>query len=179
MKVCSFNKPVIGAISGWALAGGCELAMACDILISSDDAQFGEPEIRFGSGPVTILMPFIIGQKKTNELLLTGDLVSAQEALALGMINKVVPKSELLSEAERMATKIAVTPLQVLRFTKRGINRSYEAMGLREAVQSNLDVAAILNSVYSEERKEFTRLVSETGLRSALAWRDARYSEHG
>lgn len=175
MQVWGLSKPVIGAVSGWALAGGCELAMACDMLIATEDSQFGEPEIRFGSGPVTLLMPFIIGQKKTNELLYTGDIIDAQTALELGMVNKVVPAAELDDVVRKLARKVALTPLPVLRFTKLALTRAYEAMGLREAVKSNLDIASVLNSVHSEERKEFTELVASKGLGAALAWRDERY----
>jgi len=176
MQVWGLSKPVIGAVAGFCLAGGFELAMACDMLIATDDAQFGEPEIRFGSGPVTLLMPFLIGEKKTNELLYTGDTIAADDALDYGFINRVVAKSELTETVQAMARKIALTPLPVLRYTKRGLNRAYEAMGLRDAVNSNLDIAAVLNSAYSEEREQFTNLVASEGLRVALAWRDERYN---
>ena len=69
MQLWSFPKPTIAAVHGWVLAGGCELAMACDMIIATDKAKFGEPEVKYGSGPATLLMPFVIGQKKTNELL--------------------------------------------------------------------------------------------------------------
>ncbi|MGH3423109.1 MAG: enoyl-CoA hydratase/isomerase family protein [Nocardioidaceae bacterium] len=175
MQVWGLSKPVVGAVSGWCLAGGCELAMACDLLVATEDAQFGEPEIRFGSGPVTLLMPFLLGQKKTNELLYTGDVVDARTAQQLGMVNDVVPASELEAAVERLAGRIALTPLPVLRFTKRALTKAYEAMGLRQAVESNIDVAAVLNSAYSKEREEFTGLVATKGLGDALAWRDERY----
>lgn len=177
MQVWGLSKPVIGAVSGHCLAGGCELAMACDVLIATEDAQFGEPEIRFGSGPVTLLMPFLIGQKKTNELLYTGDVVDAATAERLGMVNHVVSAEELESTVEAMAKKIALTPLPILKYTKRTLKRAYEAKGLREAVESNLDIAAVLNSAYSQEREEFTELVASKGLGAALAYRDERYSK--
>ncbi|TQL91116.1 enoyl-CoA hydratase/isomerase family protein [Pseudonocardia kunmingensis] len=176
MKVWGLGKPVIGAVSGWCLAGGWELAMACDLVVASDDAQFGEPEIRFGSGPVTLLMPFLLGQKATNELLYTGDVVDAGRAQQLGMVNKVVPVGELEATVDRLARKVALTPLSILRYTKRSITRAYEAMGLRDAVAANHDIAAILNSAATPERAEFTELVETKGLGAALAWRDARYS---
>lgn len=175
MQVLSFPKPVIGAISGWTLAGGCELAMACDMLIATEDAKFGEPEIRFGSGPVTLLMPFILGQKKTNELLFTGNIIDAATALELGLVNKVVPADQLATTVDKLARKIALAPLPVLRLTKLALTRAYEAMGLHDAVKANLDIAAILNSAHTEERAEFTRLVATKGLGAALAWRDERY----
>ena len=85
-------KPTIAAVHGYCLAGGCELAMACDITIAGEDAIFGEPELRFGSGIVALLLPWLTGPKKAKELLLTGnDKVSAEDALAMGMINRVVP----------------------------------------------------------------------------------------
>lgn len=177
MQVWGFSKPVIGAISGWCLAGGFELAIACDILIATPDAQFGEPEIRFGSGPVTLLMPYLVGQKMTNELLFTGDIVDAERARELGMINKVVPADELEEVVTKLAAKIALTPLSILRYTKRALLRAYEEMGLRDTVAANHDIAAVLNSAHTPERAEFTELVASKGLGAALAWRDARYAE--
>lgn len=175
MQVWKLKKPVIAAVSGWALAGGCELAMACDMIIASDGAKFGEPEIRFGSGPVTLLMPFLIGQKATNELLYTGDVIDALRAEELGMINRVVSAGELEITVEQLSRKIALTPLSILRYTKRTITRAFDAMGLSNAVESNLDIAAVLNSADTPERAEFTELVATQGLRAALAWRDERY----
>jgi enoyl-CoA hydratase len=176
MQVWGLEKPVIAAVSGWCLAGACELAMACDIVMASEDAQFGEPEIRFGSGPVTLIMPFIVGQKKTNELLFTGDVVDAAVAQRLGLVNHVFPAAELEKEVTKLAERIAVSPLPILQLTKRALNRGYEAMGLRDAVESNLDIAAVLNGTHTDERAEFTALVAKQGLPAALAWRDARYA---
>ncbi|MBY8861382.1 enoyl-CoA hydratase/isomerase family protein [Nocardia sp. CA2R105] len=175
MQVWRLKKPVIAAVSGWCLAGGCELAMACDLIVAADDAQFGEPEIRFGSGPVTLLMPFLLGQKATNELLYTGDIITAERAQELGMVNRVVANAELAGAVDQLARKIALTPLSILRYTKRAITRAYDAMGLTSAVESNLDIAAVLNSAHTPEREEFTNLVATRGLGAALAWRDKRY----
>lgn len=177
MQVWGLRKPVIGAVTGWCLAGGCELAMACDIIVAGTSARFGEPEIRFGSGPVTLLMPFIIGQKATNELLYTGDVITAERAAELGMVNRVVADDDVEAEADKLARRIALTPLSILRYTKRTLNRAYQAMGLVDAVESNLDLAAVLNSAATPERAEFTELVASKGLGAALAWRDARYSD--
>jgi enoyl-CoA hydratase len=178
MQVWGLKKPVIGAISGWCLAGGCELAMACDLLVASRDAQFGEPEIRFGSGPVTLLMPFLIGQKATNELLFTGDVIDAERAQQLGLVNRVVDADALEATVEKLAAKIALTPLSILRYTKRALTTAYEHMGLKSAVAANHDIAAVLNSAATPERAEFTELVATKGLGAALAWRDARYADH-
>lgn len=175
MAVWESRKPTIAAVDGWCLAGACELAMACDLVIATDRAQFGEPEIRFGSGPVTLLMPFVLGQKKTMELLLTGDVITAEDAERIGMINRVVAPDELAASVAKLAKKIALTPLVTLRFTKIALTRAYEAMGLRNVISANLDVSATLNAAYAPEKEEFGEMVKTKGLREALNWRDGRY----
>jgi enoyl-CoA hydratase len=177
MQLFALAKPTIAAVHGWVLAGGCELAMACDLVVATQDARFGEPEIRFGSGPVALLMPFVIGMKKTNELLLTGDTVDAVEAHRLGLVNHVVPAEELVATVDGLVRKIAPAPLRTLRLTKLALVRAAEAMGLRAAVQHNLDLSAILNAVEDPETAQFAQIVRTRGLKAALAWRDARYDE--
>ena len=177
MELWSLPKPTIAAVRGWCLAGACELAMACDLVVAADDAQFGEPEIRYGSGPVTLLMPFVLGQKKTNELLFTGDAISATEAERLGLVNAVVAPDALEDAVNALVAKIAPTPLPVLRLTKLALVRAQEAMGLRTAVAANLDISAMLNAAETPEQQEFDRIAAEQGLRAALAWRDSRYGE--
>ncbi|MGH2927180.1 MAG: enoyl-CoA hydratase/isomerase family protein [Solirubrobacteraceae bacterium] len=177
MRIWALRKPTIAAVRGWCLAGGCELAMACDMIVAAADARFGEPEIRYGSGPVALLMPFVIGQKKTNELLFTGDAIDAPEAYRLGLVNRVVDGEALDEAVDQLVARIAPTPLPVLRLTKLALTRAYEAMGLRQAVHSNLDLSAILNGADTPEQREFDRIVAGSGLKAALAWRDARYGE--
>ncbi len=179
MAVWSCPKPTIAVVQGYCLAGGCEVAMACDLIVAAEDASFGEPEIRYGSGPVTLLMPFVLGQKKTNELLFTGDRIDARAALAAGLVNTVVPRDALERTAEELAQRIVPTPLAVLRLTKLALNRAYEAMGLRQAVNANLDISALLNGADTEEQRQFHRVVEAEGLQAALAWRDARYPAPG
>jgi enoyl-CoA hydratase len=177
MKLWRLPKPTIAAVRGYCLAGGCELAMACDLIVSGQSGRFGEPEIRYGSGPVTLLMPFVIGQKKTNELLFTGDMIEAEEAERIGMVNRVVPDDQVVAEVEKLIVKIAPTPLPVLRLTKLALVRAQEAQGLREAVNMNLDLSAMLNAADTPEQREFMEIVRSSGLKAALAWRDSRYGE--
>jgi enoyl-CoA hydratase len=177
MRVWALEKPTIAAVRGYCLAGGCELAMACDMIIAGEGASFGEPEIRYGSGPVTLLMPYVLGQKKTNELLFTGDVIDAAAALQAGMVNRVVADDAIESEVEDLVIKIAPTPLPVLRLTKIALIRAYEAMGLRQAVGTNLDLSAMLNAADTPEQREFMDIVKSQGLKAALAWRDSRYGE--
>ena len=177
MRLRSFPKPVIASVHGHCLGGALELALAADILLAADDASFGEPEIRYGSGPVTLLLPFAVGARKAAELLLTGDTVDAAEAGRIGIANRVVPAASLAAETERLARRIAASSPVVLGFTKRALLRAGDALGVPEAVESNLDLAAIVNSAETPEGREFERIVAEEGMRAALRWRDARYAD--
>jgi enoyl-CoA hydratase len=177
MRLWSLPKPTIASVHGWCLGGACEIAMACDLIVAAEDARFGEPEIRFGSGPVTLLMPFLLGQKRTNELLFTGEAVDAQTAERVGLVNRIVPRDQLEESVTALVRSIAPTPLPVLRLTKIALTRAYEAMGLRQAVDMNLEISAILNTTDTPEQQEFNRIAKAEGLKAALAWRDARYGE--
>ena len=97
--------------------------MACDMIVAAA-GRFGEPEIRYGSGPVTLLMPFVLGQKRTTELLFTGDVIAAEAAHHAGLVNRVVPDAEIDAEVEGLVRKIAPTPLAVLRLTKLALVRA-------------------------------------------------------
>ncbi len=177
MQLWRLPKPTICLVRGWCLAGGLETAMAADILLCTPDARFGEPEIRYGSGPVTLLMPYVLGQRLTRELLLTGDTIDAETALRAGLVNRIVPADELEAEASRLVARIAPTPLAVLKLTKMALNRAYLCMGLAEAVEANLDLSAVLNAAGTPEQEEFDRIVRADGLKAGLAWRDRRYGE--
>jgi enoyl-CoA hydratase len=168
-------KPVIAQVHGYALAGGLELAMACDLVVSAEDAQLGEPEIRFGSAPVTLLMPFLVGQKKTRELLFTGDLVDGREAARIGLVNRAVPADQLADEVDTLADKLARVPGDVMAPTKLMLNRAMEASGFLAAVDAGLDLQSFVNM--SETSRQFDAIVRRDGLKAALAWRDERYEE--
>lgn len=111
------GKPVIAAINGFALGGGCELAMACHIRIASDNAKFGQPEVKLGIAPGyggTQRLPRLVGKGIALQLILTGEMIDAQEAYRIGLVNKVVPPAELLAESEKMMRgMLAMGPLAV------------------------------------------------------------------
>jgi len=175
LAVWSCPKPVIAQVHGYALAGGLELAMACDLVVAAEGAQLGEPEIRFGSAPVTLLMPFVVGQKRTRELLLTGDLIDAVEAERIGLVNRVVPADRLADEVDALAERLARVPPDVMAPTKLMLNRAMDAAGFAAAVEMGLDLQAFINM--SETAREFDAIVLTEGLKAALAWRDRRYDE--
>ncbi len=170
-------KPVVAQVHGYCLAGALELAMACDLVVAAEGTQLGEPEIRYGSAPVTLLMPFLVGQKATRGLLLTGDLVEAEEARRIGLVNRVVPAERLAAEVDALADRLARTPPEVMAPTKAMLNRAMEVAGFLAAVEAGVDLGAIINAADTPEQREWDRIVREDGLRAALAWRDARYEE--
>jgi enoyl-CoA hydratase len=103
------GKPVIAAVNGFALGGGCELAMACHIRVASENAKFGQPEVKLGIGPGyggTVRLPRLVGRGRALELLLTGAMIDAQEALRIGLVNRVVPADRLIAESETLLRAI-------------------------------------------------------------------------
>lgn len=171
-------KPTIAAVHGFCLAGAFELALACDVTVAAEGTRFGEPEVRFGTGIIAMLLPWVSGPKASKELLLTGnDQVSADDALRLGIVNHVVPAGEEVAKAEALAGAMAKASTRSVRMTKQAINRSYEAMGLSSALKTALDIDVLLNSGSSPEKQEFARIRNEQGLKAAIAWRDARFKE--
>ena len=128
-RVARCRKPVIAAVAGFALGGGCELAMMCDIIIAADNAKFGQPEIKLGvmpgSGGTQRLTRFV-GKSRAMEMCLTGRMMDAAEAERSGLVTRVVPVAELLNDAMKTAEAIAEMSLPILMMTKESVNRSYE-----------------------------------------------------
>jgi enoyl-CoA hydratase/carnithine racemase len=177
LKIWNSGKPYIAAINGYALAGACELAQICDIKIASERAVMGEPEIRFGTGPPVLITPFSVGLAKSKELLLTGEMLSAQEAERLGMINRVVPHERLMAECEKTARTLIKIARVGVKFNKVAINRAFENMGFLNSIYQNLELVVLFDTSRTEEQETFNRIRKEKGLRAALDWRDALFKE--
>ncbi|MEM7662253.1 MAG: enoyl-CoA hydratase [Pseudomonadota bacterium] len=123
------RKPVIAAVAGYALGGGCELAMMCDFILAGDNAKFGQPEITIGVSPGaggTQRMTRFIGKSKAMEMCLTGRMMDAEEAERCGLVSRIVPVGELVDEAKKVAKKIASMPRATAMLTKEMVNASYE-----------------------------------------------------
>jgi enoyl-CoA hydratase len=127
------------------------------------------------SAPPTQVMPWVIGIKKAKELLLTGDMIDAQEAYRLGMANKVVPAEDLMDEARAFARRLALVPPVSIEYNKRAINHAYEVMGLKNAVAYGVETFTLL--LKTLESAEFGAKVAEKGLKAALAERDSAFME--
>ena len=128
-RIRKLHKPVVAAINGYALGGGCELSMMCDIIIAGEDAKFGQPEISIGVIPGaggTQRLTRAVGKAKAMELILTGRMFSAHEALEMGLINKVVPSELTIEEAKQMAKTIAEKPAIAVRLAKEAILKAFD-----------------------------------------------------
>jgi len=124
------RKPLVAAVAGYALGGGCELAMLCDMIIAADTAKFGQPEINLGIMPGyggTQRLPRAIGKAKAMDMVLTGRMITAEEAEQWGLISRVVPAAELVAETLEIAQQIASKSLVALKMAKENVNRAFEA----------------------------------------------------
>jgi enoyl-CoA hydratase len=141
MRFWDCPKPTIAAVHGYCLGSSMEITAVCDITVAADDCLFGAPEVRFGSGIVCLILPWVIGLKQAKELLLTGDdKVDALRAASMGLINKVVPADRLVVETDAIAQRIAANNETAVRLTKRAIQRSVEIAGLRDALDQALQL---------------------------------------
>ena len=169
-------KPTIAAVHGYCIAGAFELALACDVTIAAENTRFGEPEVRFGTGIVAMLLPWVTGPKQAKELLLTGeDQLNAKDAFRMGIINRIVPDDAVLDRALEVAKSMATAAERSVRYTKRAINDTYATMGFNRALESALDTDVLLNAAHDPVKAEFARIRSEQGVKAAIAWRYARF----
>lgn len=178
MGFWNIPKPTIAAVNGHALAGGCEMAMACDITIAARSAIFGEPEVKFGAGIVVMLLPWLVGPKKAKEIAFLGeDGITADQALEYGMINQVVDDEKLQQTALKMAQKIALVDPMVMQKTKQQINESMQLAGMEHALHRALEIDGDLEGIGSQDKAIFLDILRKEGLKAALVWRDTRFTQ--
>ncbi len=174
MRFWHLSKPTIAAVRGPALAGGCELALACDVTVAAEDARFGEPELRFGAGIVVMLMPWLTGPKHAKEILLSGeDEIDAARAYEIGLVNRVVPVGEEVETALALARRMAAIEPALLKRTKAAVNRMYRMMGFDETLDMALEQDFLIEAEGTATKRAFLEIVRTQGLRAAIAWRDA------
>lgn len=175
MAFWNLPKATIAAVNGPALAGGFELMLACDMAVAADSAVFGEPELKFGAGIVSMLLPWFVSPKIAKGVIFTGeDQMSAGRAYELGLVNRVVPKAEVLDAALVEARRIVRMDPRVLLYTKLALNRTYEVMGMQAALRAALDIDIMIEGEGSPLKSEFLEVVRAQGLGAALKWREAR-----
>ncbi len=162
-------KPTLAVVNGPALGAGCELATFCDLVVASENAKFGQPEIRVGIFPpiATVVFPYLVGKRKAMELILTGDTIDAREAMALGLINQVVRLENLDAAVEALVAKITANSAAVLQMTKRTI-LSGEGLDFQQALKKAQDI--YLNHLMAlEDTNEGLRAFAE---KRPPVWKD-------
>ena len=182
LKIWTLAKPVIAAVRGHAVGQGCELAGVCDMTIAADDARLGEIQIRHGFGVPVLITPLLVGLKQAKELLMLGELLDAQGALRIGLVNRVVPAERLDEEAEAIARKLAALPDHTVRMNKALVNHAYELAGFREALAYRDDpaLAALSERATDDDRSQQSFDALRDGGWSAFKQqRDAMYREDG
>jgi enoyl-CoA hydratase len=170
-------KPVIASIHGYCLAGALEFVLMCDLRFAADDAVFGVVETRFADGVVTLMHPWIIGAARAKDLIFSGRQIDAQEALTMGLVNRLFPREALQEETlsyARILTKVAP---EALVWNKRALNQMLEIMGLRAALASGLAACVQLDSTETEIGREFEERTRRDGLTAAIRWRDAQFPD--
>ena len=156
-RIERLGKPVIAAVNGFALGGGCELALACHVRIASENAKLGTPEVKLGimcGYAGTQRLPRLVGKGRALEMLLTGEMVDAAEALRIGLVNRVVPREKLLAEAEGLMRKMLANGPVSLRFTLEAVNDGLET-GFDEAERQEATLFGLICT--TEDMKEGTK----------------------
>jgi enoyl-CoA hydratase len=180
LTILDCPKPVIASVHSYCLAGGTDLMLACDLAVAADDAYFGYVDIRFGSGVVSMFLPWVVGVRTAKEMLFTGeDRITAAEAHRIGLVNRVVPRDELESATMALADEIAKNEPFVVQTTKRALNRVWDEAGFRAAMAANTELDVLIETANLPARDEFRRITNEQGLKAAVAWRDARFRGEG
>jgi enoyl-CoA hydratase len=155
------GKPVIAAVNGFALGGGCELAMACHLRVASENARFGQPEVKLGIAPGyggTVRLPRLVGKARALELLLTGEMIDAAEAHRIGLVNRVVPAERLITEAEALLKTILSQGPLAVRACLETVNAGLE-MGVDEALLLEANYFGLLSA--TEDMREGTKAFVE------------------
>ena len=168
--------PIIGQVHGWCLAGGTELAAACDLVYVADDAQIGYPPVRLMSPPDMQWQTWLMGLRRGMEALLTGDAMSGTEAVAAGMANRAHPADELDAAVLAVAERIAKIPVELLALNKRSAHRAMEAMGIRNSIRATADIQAL--GFHQPPSIEYLKSFTEVGVSQALSARDRVFNDY-
>ena len=174
-RVWDLAKPVIAQVHGYCLAGGTELATACDLVYVAEDAQIGYPVVRSMSPPDNQFFPWLVGMRNAMEMMLTGDAISGREAAEYGFANRAFAAEDLESEVLKVAVRVARVPSDLQQMNKRAVHRQMELSGLRTAVRQGTEIQALAFHTDST-RAHFKELAA--GLTDALTSRDKAFGDY-
>lgn len=176
MYFWNMAKVTVAQIHGYALAGGCELAMMADLVVAADDAQLGHPGNRFGTSRTGVIWPLVLGMRQAKELYYTGSSITGAQAEKIGMINHAWPLAELEERTVDFADHLATMPSDHLAILKQNMNRFYENMGIYSSIRSSTEFDAM--SQFTAQAYAWREKMENEGLRSALEWRDGPYKDY-
>ena len=174
-RIWDLAKPVIAQVHGWCLAGGTELATACDLVYVADNAQIGYPPVRSMSPPDNQFHPWLCGLRPAMEMMLTGDAIDGLEAVRVGLANRAFPADRLDAEVLAIAERVARIPTEVQQMNKRSVHRAMEIMGLRAAIRAGAEIQALALTTASS-RETFARF--RDGVSQALDARDGAFGDY-
>ncbi len=174
-RIWDLAKPVIAQVHGYCLAGGTELATACDLVYVAEDAKIGYPVVRAISPPDNQFYPWIVGLRRAMELMLTGDHMSGAEAAQSGFANRAFPPGELEAKVLDIAQRVAMTPTDLQQINKRAIHRQMDAMGIRAGIRAGTEMQQLATFTKSTQA-HLAEL--RGGLTQALSKRDAAYGDY-
>jgi enoyl-CoA hydratase len=174
-EIWDLAKPVIAQVHGYCLAGGSELASACDLVYVAEDAQIGYPPVRLMSPPDTQFHPWLVGMRRAMELMLTGDPISGAEAARIGFANRAFPAGELDAAVLDLAERVAKIPTSLQQINKRSIHRAMEIMGMRAAIRAGTELQAL--AFHQPESVEYRKEIRQN-LKQALTKRDSRFGDY-
>ena len=177
-RVWDLAKPVIAQVHGFCLAGGTELATACDLVYVADDAQIGYPPVRLMSPPDMQFHPWMMGMRQAMESMLTGDSLSGREAAERGWANRSYPLAELESNVLAIAERVALLPSELAAINKRSVHRAMEIMGMRAAIRAGTEIQAL--AFQTEASKAYMTRFRRDGasVSKLLSERDANFGDY-
>lgn len=174
-RMWDMAKPIIAQVHGYCLAGGTELATACDLVYVAEDAKIGYPVVRTMSPPDNQFFPWICGFRRAMELMLTGDHMSGVEAAECGFANRAFPAEDLETEVLRVAERVSLTPTDLQQFNKRAVHRQMEAMGIRAGIRAGTEMQQL--AFFTETARSYFKEMRQ-GLTHALSKRDEAFGDY-
>ena len=174
-ELMDLSKPLLAQVHGWCLAGGTELASACDLVYVAEDAQIGYPPVRSMSSPDMAWQPWLLGMRRAMEAMLTGDSMTGVEAVAAGFANRAYPAETLDDAVLAMAERIAQVPPELQAINKRVVHRAMESMGMRDGLKATADLNAL--GFHQRASREYYAKLSKN-VTGALSERDAGFGDY-
>jgi len=174
-KIWDLAKPVIAQVHGYCLAGGTELATACDLVYVAEDAKIGYPVVRSISPPDNQFYPWIVGMRRAMELMLTGDHMSGLEAVECGFANRAFSEATLEENVLKLAERVAMTPSDLQQINKRAVHRQMDAMGIRAGIRAGTEMQQL--ATYTETTQAHLAEIRK-GLKQALSKRDSAFGDY-